>query len=425
MRYPAVFLLIFFSCVSVHASDTAAQSVNIPQDVRQKIQSKSLWSQSLLPTDHPSVVYFRNRYLNKEGLAYLSKIMSRSTLYRSFIVRELEKASLPPEFLFLPVIESGFYEKAVSKSGAVGIWQFMRNSIHGFDIHVSEWMDERRDPWKSTRAAIKKLKWNYDMLGDWHLALAAYNAGLGAITRAIEKAGKADFWYLADHGYLKKETALYVPKFIAIADILSKSHLLGIDWYAGMPYVASETITVKRMIDLNVAAKKIGCSADILKRLNPSLFYNITPANFSYQLRVPTAYKPQMVQLLKEKNVGLVEYYVYRIKSGDTLHALALHYGVSVQTLLQYNPTLRPQSLQIGAKVLIPALKTVLPYQKKKPACTVAFSGEYRVKKGDTLWSIAIAYAVDVEELARKNNIDLNAVLSLGKTLKVPIQRQE
>ena len=178
----------------------------INKPLLQSFQSNTFLHSTLVPHDHPLIEKFRKQYMCADGYNYLSKIMKRSAPYRDFIIGLLESENMPAELLFLPVIESGSFETATSKSGAVGIWQFMRNSVGGFNIHIDDWVDERRDPWKTSVAAVKKLKWNYSQFNDWPLALAAYNSGVGTIRAAIKKGGKADYWYLAEHGYLKKET---------------------------------------------------------------------------------------------------------------------------------------------------------------------------------------------------------------------------
>ncbi|CEM62964.1 LysM peptidoglycan-binding domain-containing protein [Treponema phagedenis] len=385
-------------------------------------QINSLFNGPLLLVSNPLIERFKKQYTTEGGLRYLSSIMQRSSPYRNFIIEELAQANLPPELLFLPVIESGFSEKAVSKSGAVGIWQFMRNSIGGYDIHINDWMDERRDPWKTSIAAIKKLKWNYEQLRDWPLALAAYNCGMGAINKAIKKAGQADYWYLCEKGFLKRETVLYVPKFLAIAEILSRSSEYGIDWGDPTIHPETTTITVKRAIDVVMLAEKIGADANDLKKINPSLKHAITPPNTKYPLRIPVAYEQATKQLLNNKSSILIKYYLYKIRSGDTLYALANHYGVSVDSIINYNKGLKPSALRLGQTIVIPALKTVHEYRGKNPSENIDFSGKYVVRKGDTLWSIALAYNVQVETLAEKNKLSVNSILSLGKVLNVPIQ---
>ena len=387
----------------------------------QNFQSNAFLHNTLVPHDHPLIEKFRKQYMCEDGYTYLSKIMKRSAPYRDFIIDLLETENMPAELLFLPVIESGFFETATSKSGAVGIWQFMRNSVGGFNMHIDDWVDERRDPWKASIAAIKKLKWNYSQFNDWPLALAAYNSGVGSIRSAVKKAGKADYWYLAEHGYLKKETLYYVPKFLAVAEILSRSHEFGIDWGNSAEHPPTSTIEIKRAIDVRLLAEEIGLETEAIRKLNPSLRYFITPPSIKYQLRLPSAYEEAAQKVLTQSDKLLIKYYQYRVKSGDTLYALAKHYGVSVQSILNYNTGLKPETLKIGKTILIPALKSVEMYAGKTHMQAGNFDGRHTIRSGDTLWSLALKYSVSVELLAQKNNLTVNSVLKLGNTLKVPI----
>lgn len=385
-----------------------------------EFQRNTLLHNTIIGYGHPLVEKFRKQYMSADGYAYLSKIMKRSAPYRDFISDLLEAENMPAELLFLPVIESGFFETATSKSGAVGIWQFMRNSIGGFNIHIDDWVDERRDPWKTSVAAVKKLKWNYSQFHDWALALAAYNCGVGSVRSAIKKAGRADFWYLADHGYLKKETVYYVPKFLAIAEILSRSGEFAIDWGSTAEHPPTSTIAIKRAIDVRLFAEALGLEAEAIRKLNPSLRYFITPPSITYQLRIPAAYEEAAQTVLTRSDKLLIKYYQYRIKSGDTLYALAKHYGVSVKSILNYNEGLRAETLKIGKTILIPALKAVEMYAGKNATIAGDFTGSHSIQQGDTLWSLALKYSVSVEQLAEQNNLSVNSVLKLGHTLKVP-----
>lgn len=385
-----------------------------------EFQRNTLLHNTIIGYGHPLVEKFRKQYMSADGYAYLSKIMKRSAPYRDFISDLLEAENMPAELLFLPVIESGFFETATSKSGAVGIWQFMRNSIGGFNIHIDDWVDERRDPWKTSVAAVKKLKWNYSQFHDWALALAAYNCGVGSVRSAIKKAGRADFWYLADHGYLKKETVYYVPKFLAIAEILSRSGEFAIDWGSTAEHPPTSTIAIKRAIDVRLFAEALGLEAEAIRTLNPSLRYFITPPSITYQLRIPAAYEEAAQTVLAQSDRLLIKYYQYRIKSGDTLYALAKHYGVSVKSILNYNEGLRAETLKIGKTILIPALKAVEMYAGKNATTAGDFTGSHSIQQGDTLWSLALKYSVSVEQLAEQNNLSVNSVLKLGHTLKVP-----
>ena len=393
----------------------------VNKQLLKNFQSNTFLHSTLIPHDHPLIEKFRKQYMSTDGYNYLSKIMKRSAPYRNFIIELLETENMPAELLFLPVIESGFFETATSKSGAVGIWQFMKNSIGGYNIHIDDWVDERRDPWKASIAAVKKLKWNYSQFNDWPLALAAYNSGAGTIRTAIKKAGKADYWYLAEHGYLKKETLYYVPKFLAIAEILSRSEELNIDWGNTEDHPPTSTIEIKRAIDVRLLAEELGLDSETIRKLNPSLRYFITPPSIKYQLRLPSAYTEAAQTVLNQSDKLLIKYYQYRIKSGDTLYALANHYGVSIQSILNYNTGLKPETLKIGKTILIPALKSVGTYSGKNIVQAGNFDGTHTIRQGDTLWSLALKYSVSVELLAQKNNLSVNSVLKLGNTLKVPI----
>lgn len=371
--------------------------------------------------DNALIRKYRDQYTSAEGIKYLSAIMKRSLPYRDYIQGEIERQEVPLFLLYLPVIESGFSVNAVSRSGATGMWQFMRNSIGGYGIRINEWMDERKDPWITTNAAIKKLKDNYNYLGDWYLALAAYNCGLGATTSAIKKGGKADYWYLCEKGYFKTETVHYVPKLLAIADILSRSAEYGIETGDSSANAVLTTLEIRRAVDISLLAKETGIDPALLKTANPALFYHITPPDTTYALRIPSDSEEAVRALLADKSRLLLEYYMYKIKSGDTLYALALHYGISVDMIVQSNPGLKPSTLKIGRNLVIPALKEVKAYAGKKDPDNLDFSGSYLVKEGDSLWSIALAYNIQVETLAERNNLDVNSVLKLGKTLHVPI----
>lgn len=411
----------FFSFSKVFAATkqiSAAVKYNEDNINFKYFSQKNFSNERLIFSNHPLIERFKIQYLNKNGLNYLAKVMQRSILYRDFIVELLEVYNMPFEFLFLPVIESGFNPKAVSRSGAMGVWQFMKNSVGGYDINISEWLDERRDPWKTSVAAVKKLKYNYDVLGDWCLALAAYNAGLAGIKKTVQRAGSNDFWYLLEEGYLKKETSLYVPKFLAVAEILMQSEQLGIDWGNPENIITTSTVEVKKSIDINFLEKELALKKGLLAHLNPSLKFSITPPDQTYALRIPSEHTTK-VQTLLDSGKLLINYYVYQIKSGDTLFALAKHYGVSVKTIQQSNRGLNSNALRIGQKILIPALKQVSPY-RDTTADDSAFTSKYVVKQGDTLWSIALAHSTTVETLAEQNNLSIDATLKIGRVLFVP-----
>jgi membrane-bound lytic murein transglycosylase D len=375
--------------------------------------------------DNPLTQRYIGQYSGVEGLSWLKAVMDRGGPYLAFIRREVAARNLPPELVYLPIIESGYLSTAVSRSGAAGLWQFMRNSIGGYDMRITDYADERMDFWKSTQGALRKLEDNYRRLGDWPLALAAYNAGLGGITRLMNQTGIRDYWTLAEGKHLKTETIHYVPKLLAVSYILSHPRQFGFSpsWPEDPQWTR---ISLDRSVDLELLAEYAGVDRDLLWRGNPELRYTITPPEKGYQLKVRAADAPAILAALEREDLPLIRYYFHTIGYGDTLSVLAQHYRVTVDQILSANPGVDPRRLQIGGKLRVPALVDTGPYQRQSPATpsvqgTGAFGGTHLVKRGETLWSIALGYNVDPELLAEVNGMTLNDTLREGRILKTPI----
>src|SRR5574344_125873 len=176
--------------------------------------------------DHELTAKYRDRYLTNTGRQRLAKALSDSAPYRPYIRQQLAEKKLPLILQYLPIVESNYKPSATSRAGAVGIWQFMTNSMAPY-LKKNVWYDERRDPWKSTDAALIKLADNYRMFGDWAIAIAAYNCGSGAMARIIRKYPGKDFWYLAENGLLRDQSTQYVPQLLAIAAIIENAEYYG------------------------------------------------------------------------------------------------------------------------------------------------------------------------------------------------------
>lgn len=370
-------------------------------------------------------LHYIEHYSSRAGRAWLEAVMKRSEPWMGHIRARIEHYRLPPELAYLPVIESSFTAQAVSRSGAVGLWQFMKNSISPFDMHVTEWMDERRDFWKATDGALRKLKENYDALGDWELALAAYNAGLGAVRTAIRRAGTGNYQELCDRGFLKRETIHYVPKFRAVSHIMSRARRSNVStgWMESPQWTR---IPPGRSVDLGLLANTAGIDKKDLVSGNMELSWGVSPPDRNYQLKVRTKDYEAVAAALARKDIQLVHYYIHYIKSGDTLSALSRHYGVSVTTIEQANPGIQARYLRLGQRVLVPALKEAGPYVRSATKdLSIRFDGSYLVRKGDTLWSIALAHGVDPEQLANENGLNLSSIIREGQRLKTPILKEE
>ena len=374
--------------------------------------------------------YYLSYYTSPEGVQWLGYVLQRARPFLDFIAERIQHYHMPPELAYLPIVESTFNPYAVSYTGAAGLWQLMTNSIDPSTMRINEWEDDRFDFWKATNASLEKLEYNYQVLGDWLLALAAYNSGLGTIIYLIQKTGIHDFWTLAADGYLPYETKQYVPKFLAIAAVASYAGRYGIplDWD---PPVQWERIRLDQAVDLRILARDAGVDLPELLEGNAELRYDITPppGGLPFYLKVPKQDVPSITATLKNQRFKLMRFYIYRVGSGDTLYDLSRYYGVPVSMILQYNPSVQPRFLQIGTRLIIPGIKNVPPYKRPAAAQTAAalpsgpigpFTGSYRVETGDTLWSIAQRYSTTPEALAKANGIAVTGILAIGTMLHVP-----
>ncbi|MHB9292910.1 peptidoglycan lytic transglycosylase D [Hollandina sp. SP2] len=332
--------------------------VSHPESVRVRPEIPWVWQGVIPGLDDPLTQQYISRYSSPQGLAWLNTIMRRGNPYLAFIRREIEVRNLPPELLYLPVIESAYVSSAVSKSGATGLWQFMKNSMAPYNMKITEWVDERMDFWKSTIGALSKLEENYRQIGDWALALAAYNTGLGGITRIIQKTGIKDYWVLSARKELALETIHFVPKLLAISYIMSNPRRFGVEpvWPQDPEWTR---VPVGRTVDLGLLALAAGVDQEDLRRANRELLFNVTPPDSDYLLKVRAADAPAIYGVLERHDLALIKYYFHTIKSGDTLSALALQYGISVDHILNSNPGTQAKYLKIGSRLLIPAFKDI------------------------------------------------------------------
>jgi membrane-bound lytic murein transglycosylase D len=218
------------------------------------------------------------------------------------------------------------------------------------------WVDERRDVRKATEASLGKLTENYAIFDDWYLALAAYNCGVGRLSAILRRSPGSDFWALRKKGVLPRETAAFVPQFLALCRILGHAGRYGLDvgWETAP---ASSVIALDRCVDLRKLARVTGAPLDALLSVNPELNFLVTPpAAYGYQLKVPADYGDAVAAALAGSEVPLLEFRVHVVTQGDTLYGMSLRYGVSVPLIQEFNPSLAPRALRLGAKVLVPVV---------------------------------------------------------------------
>lgn len=297
----------------------------------------------------------------------LVETLDKGELYRLYIRQELKKRNMPPALEYLPVVESEYKPLATSRSGARGLWQFMENSIKPF-MEKNEWIDERLDPWKSTDAALSKLQDNYKMFGDWPIAIAAYNCGAGAMRRILEKAPEKTFWYIAEKGLLRDQSVQYVPKFLAISELSEN----GGDYGIQLPEITKSTrfaefdyVTVKENITMKRLASELRMDYTTLKMLNCALVHECTPPDAPYNIRLP---------------VGMGR----------------------------------------GAAIALSTMQRSKPEPQVKDTVIT-----HTVIKGETLYFLSRLYGCSVDDICTKNNIEKNDVLSIGKTLYIPVKKAE
>jgi len=388
-------------------------------------RAKSLQYDIPMPWGHELFEKYRQYYLSNQGRKILLSTMEKAVPFMDYIQSKVTEYGVPQELAFLPVIESAFSPFAVSKSGATGIWQFMKNSINGYGLTITEWVDERRDFMKSTDAAMKKLMDNYKELKDWPLAIAAYNAGLGSLRRAVNNAGPGcDFWTIYNKGLVSRQALDYVPKFLAVASILRYPDLYGIELpSSGIKW---ETISLEQQVDIKLLATKAEIPLDTLKLGNAELHYTITPPENNHLLKIPADKSDQVKTILADSNAPLVRYEIYKVKQGDTLTAISKRYGISISMITKVNPGINPDKIRIGQTLMIPL--SIQPLQSSGSSSNIANSGAniqtsiHTVQKGDTLYALARRYGTTAKDLANLNGISLNSILRIGQRLKIPVR---
>ena len=353
--------------------------------------------------------------------SFLENASERGSLYIHYVVERLEERDMPMELALLPVIESAYNPYAYSRSHAVGIWQFIPSTGRHFNLRQTNWYDGRRDITASTNAALNYLSRLHDMFnGDWLLALAAYNAGEGTVSRAIERNQKlglpTDYWNLP----LPQETQNYVPKLLALSQIVLSPEAYGVrlNPIANEPYF--EQVASKPGLDLARVAAMVDMEEDELESLNPAFKKGIT-IDGPQHLLVPIEKAEQFnANLAMMKPQELVRWQEYRVRSGDNLHSIANRYHLTVNTLKDVNK-LRSNHLRVGQVLNIPAQGGREPAQglhqvAKAPA---SHPQRYKVKSGDNLWQIANAHGVSLKDLQRWNGLNARSTLSLGQVLEI------
>ena len=284
-----------------------------------------------------------------------TRYLARSSRYLRMMKNILREEGVPEDIAYLPLIESGFYNHAYSRSRASGPWQFIRGTGRRYGLKIDWWVDERRDPVKSTYAAARYLRDLHEMFGSWSLALAGYNAGEGKIKRALKVTKAKDFWSVMRTMAIKRETFNYVPKFIAARQIALDPEAYG---FRNIPYQDDFTydeVTIDFPMSLDVIARAAGCDEKTVKDLNPELRRWSTPPVDKYNLKIPRGSRATfLANLPKIPEAQRVTVKVHIVRSGDTVSEIAHRYAVSQRAIMTYNRLSRKALIRPGQRLIIP-----------------------------------------------------------------------
>lgn len=373
-----------------------------------------------VPADHPRVLE-AVEYLTTRRAEVIAEGLARGERYLPLIRETFAEEGVPLELAYIPLIESLYKPYARSRASAVGLWQLMAPTARLYGLRVDWYVDERRDPVKSTRAIARFILDYYREFNDWHLTIAAYNGGKGRVARALQRTGTDDFWSLAATRALPRETREFVPKILAAILIGTDPQLYGVHFIAQEEFRYDE-VTIDSMTDLQIIAEAAGTTLEIIQDLNPQLLRRTTPNFDSYTLRVPEGrgqeFRVAYAAIPESERVRVVE---HRIRTGESLSRIADMYDTSVAAITDLNGIRNRHRIRAGHTLLIPAGQ---PTPSRRAAVATATSrtpGEqvtHTVRRGETLSRIASAYGTTISAIKRWNNMS-NDRIYVGDRLEL------
>jgi membrane-bound lytic murein transglycosylase D len=419
--------------------------------------------------DHPRVQYYLSyfRGVSRPGMALF---LNRGSRYEQMIRRRFEEEGLPGDLGYLALIESGYSNDAVSRSLAVGMWQFMKPTARGYGMRIDSWVDERRDPVKATDAAARHLRHLRERFGSLYLAAAAYNAGAGKVSRSLGKlqwdgssegdedasddesdqqlgedelaeetaetevervldttdvTSDAAFFRLAGSDLLTTETRDYVPKLIAAAVVAKQPERFGITAPAAAPF-SYDSIVVSGVTGLDVIARLAGASLAEIRELNPQYLRLATPPRTQSVVRVPAGTGEKVAAGYAElRPAARVRFLTHVVRRRERWATIAARYHLPVQEIKAVNPRVRSARLKAGTRLVIPAvaapsalaMRAALGPAGKRDHLRAAM---HRVRSGETLIGIARRYRVSLRALRRVNALPVEYTLRAGKRLRIP-----
>ena len=420
-RFLIISLLFLFQlsgCQSIPVviNNFDVKEITKPVDEPTQI-AENVWDYMVINSDYNYDVYLDKKtlyYINNhiKDIQKFNEFLNKSYYFIYYVIQELEAADLPPELALIPFIESNYDPFSISPSGAVGLWQFMPKTGRMFNLEKSWWNEDRHDPYRSTHAAIGYFKYLFNRFdNDVYLALAAYNAGPTYLERQINKNKRRnldyDFWSLD----LNKQVTEYIPKYIAIREIIFNSKKYGVS----LPYIPFESVVKKieipGQVEILTLSEYLEIPPELLYKLNAgytkwasapkdkSVFY--VPIEKTYLLDSPDS---------PFDNVNQINWISHIVEPGDSLWKLAKKYDTEVEIIKKIN-YLESDLLSIRDTLLIPLSSSksnnFIPYEM------------HIVSEGDTLWSISNKYNIDIQDITRMNSLNKNSILKLGQQLTI------
>ena len=356
----------------------------------------------------PLFIQLKNDLATKKKMRYI-QILERGSLYIPTLRKMIHDNNIPQVFLYMAMAESHFKTNAYSKAKASGLWQFIPRTAKIYGLKIDEYIDERRDPVRSTEAAIKYLKKLHKLFDKWYLAALAYNSGEGRVIKAIERAGSDELQVLLDEKkrYLPKESRNYIRKIVSLALIANDPDMFTTKSHAHI-FNRGEGKTLVRVKvsggeTLEHIASQIGMSVNVIKRLNPQFRFGFTPPLKGAFINIPYDRLPYFKQFYKSGKQSKM-FFVHTVKKGDTLGAIARKYGISYKMILSFN--------KMKSAIIYPKQTLIIPVPRRE-------SIYYRVKKGDSIYKIARLFNVKVERIKERNGLK-NDIIHVGDRLVIP-----